>query len=63
MGTLGLVASSIVPTVYQGNHGLEYHIDWVYIYNTPYAGIAGMLLHMNGGVLNGKIVIILCKVF
>ena len=58
MGTLGLVASSIVPTVYQGNH-----IDWVYIYNTPYAGIAGMLLHMNGGVLNGKIVIILCKVF
>ena len=56
MGTLGSVASLLAATLYQGNpdrnHKL-WNIKSTDIY-TPYAGAAGMLLHINGKLSMGK---------
>ena len=45
-GTLGSVASLLAATPYQGNPDRIHKLNWE-IY-TPYAGAAGMLLHING---------------
>ena len=58
LGTLGSVASLFAATLYQGNHdrnywqALEYRMNWeIYI---PYAGAAGMSLHINRKFTMGK---------
>ena len=51
-GTRGSVAALLAATLYQGNYARNHKL-WniisseIYIY-TPYAGAAGMLLHING---------------
>ena len=54
-GTLGSVVSLLAATLYQGNpysSGISYHLREIY---TPYAGAAGMLLHINGKFTMGKL--------
>jgi hypothetical protein len=43
LGTLGSVASSLISSLYQWNHGLYYNWEMY----TPYTCADGMLLHMN----------------
>ena len=56
-GTLGSVASLSAATLYQGNpyrnHKLWNVVSSERLY-TPYAGAAGMLLHINGKLTMGK---------
>ena len=46
-GTLGSIVSFLVATLYQGIIPDRNHKPWN-IVSTPYAGAAGMLLHING---------------
>ena len=56
-GTLGSVASLLAATLYQGNPYIKHKL-WNTVSTeryTPYAGAAGMLLHMNGKFTMGKL--------
>ena len=56
-GTHGSVASLLAATLYQGNHDRNHklwNIASSEIY-TPYAGAAGMLLHINGKFTMGQL--------
>ena len=50
-GTIGSVATLLPATLYQGNPDRNHKWE---IY-TPYAGAAGMLLHINGKFTMGKL--------
>ena len=58
LGITGSVAALLTATLYQGMHDWNHKL-WnigsteIYIY-TPYAGAAGMLLHINGKFTMGK---------
>jgi hypothetical protein len=55
--TLGSVASLLAATLYQGNPDRNHKL-WNIVSSeryTPYAGAAGMLLHMNGKFTMGKL--------
>jgi hypothetical protein len=43
----------LAGTLYRGYHVLGYRIHWEI--NTPYAGAAGMFLHINGKFTMGKL--------
>ena len=56
------VASLLAATLYQGNHDINHKLwnivsteIYIYIY-APYAGAAGMLLHINGKLTIGKLI-------
>ena len=51
-GTLGSVAFLLAATLYQGNPDRNHKLWEIY---TPYAGAAGMLLHINGKFTMGKL--------
>jgi hypothetical protein len=53
-GTLGLVASYLATTLYQGNP-VRNHKLWNIVSSERYAGAAGMLLHINGKFTIGKL--------
>ena len=56
IGTLGSVASLLAATFYQGNPDRNHKL-WNIVSTkryTPYAGDAGMLLHINGKFTMGK---------
>jgi hypothetical protein len=56
IGTLGSVASLLAATFYQGNPDRNHKL-WNIVSTkryTPYAGAAGMLLHINGKFTMGK---------
>ena len=56
IGTLGSVASLLAVTFYQGNPDRNHKL-WNIVSTkryTPYAGAAGILLHINGKFTMGK---------
>ena len=56
LGTFGSVATLLAANIYQRNHEKNHKL-WNILSAgryTPYAGAAGMLLHINGKSTNGK---------